>query len=136
MAYLVMKPKPSPWAELYRVTQGPMASTARLGNNGQFRLPLPSGFLLVQISDEAGWDHASVTVRDCDGEALARCPTWEEMCYVKSVFFRDDEWVLQFHPPRDQNISCHDTCLHLWRCRNGRQSIPPSWMVAPKEYKA
>jgi hypothetical protein len=36
------------------------------------------------------------------------------MCWVKDLFFDDDEWVLQFHPPKDKNINIHPYVLHLW----------------------
>ena len=38
------------------------------------------------------WEHVSVSRPD-------RCPTWDETCAVKRLFWDDEECVLQFHPP-------------------------------------
>jgi hypothetical protein len=37
------------------------------------------------------------------------------MCFVRSRFFEDDEWVMQLHPPKSENINYDPFCLHLWR---------------------
>lgn len=87
-----------------RVVDGPYASNPQ-DRHGVFRLIRPPmrKYLNVIASDgsywqDAGlpwpvWEHVSVSLPD-------RCPTWEEMCWVKSLFFEDEECVLQFHPPR------------------------------------
>jgi len=127
-----MKKKPPKTVAAYRIRMGPMRSDESYGNNGQFLMPYPDGssdLLLVQISDGGGWDHASVTVRTVDGNTAGRCPTWEEMCYVKEVFFRPDECVVQYHPPKSVNINAHDHCLHLWRPQNEHVVMPPTYMV-------
>jgi hypothetical protein len=78
---------------------------------------------VVIASDEEGWDHVSVST-------LSRCPTWEEMCYMKNLFFGKDDWVMQLHPPADKNISLMHTCLHLWAPNDGQKiPRPPVWMV-------
>lgn len=43
-----------------------------------------------------GWEHVSVSLNN-------RCPTWEEMCMVKDIFWGEDECVIQFHPPKSAN---------------------------------
>lgn len=70
-----------------------------------------------------GWDHVSVSHQ-------RRCPTWEEMVYVRRLFFKPDEWVVEYHPPESKNISLHQFCLHLWRPQLVTLPIPPSYMVA------
>lgn len=82
-----------------------------------------SGGLMVIASQGTGWDHVSVSHRK-------RCPTWEEMVFVKRAFFNPDEWVVEFHPPEKANISVHPYCLHLWRPNDGRElPIPPPWTI-------
>lgn len=44
-----------------------------------------------------------------------RCPRWDEMCWVKDLFFEPEECVMQLHVPRSQHINDHPYCLHLWR---------------------
>jgi hypothetical protein len=104
--------------EIFRVTTGRMASTAKDGNNGAFLIESGIIHLNVVVSDGADWlasgfpppvwEHVSVSHR-------ARCPTWDEMDWVKRLFFRDDETVLQFHVPRTEHVNRHNFCLHLWR---------------------
>lgn len=55
-----------------------------------------------------GWEHVSVSLEN-------RCPTWDEMCQVKSMFWRDDECVIQFHPPEKDYVRTHPYVLHLWK---------------------
>lgn len=64
--------------------------------------------LCVIFSEGLGWDHVSVSLP-------TRCPTWEEMCYVKNVFFDEHEAVMQLHPPRSEYVNNHPYCLHLWK---------------------
>lgn len=42
-----------------------------------------------------GWEHVSVSVPDMPH----KCPSWEEMCLVKALFWDAHECVVQFHPP-------------------------------------
>jgi len=44
-----------------------------------------------------------------------RCPTWEEMCLVKDLFWDDTDCVIQYHPSRSDYVNNHPYCLHLWR---------------------
>lgn len=54
------------------------------------------------------WEHVSVSTRN-------RCPNWDEMCFVKSLFWDDTETVVQFHPDRAHYVNCHPYTLHLWK---------------------
>jgi hypothetical protein len=87
------------------------------------RVPATGTLLRVIVSCGDGWDHVSVS-------RPSRCPTWEEMSYVKRAFFRDDEWAIEYHPPVRENISVHNFCLHLWYPNAGVViPIPPPWAV-------
>jgi len=72
------------------------------------------------------WEHVSVSLPDC-------CPTWEEMCKVKAMFWDDEDTVIQLHPPRSTWVNNHPHCLHLWRPVDARQPLPPEWMVGLRE---
>lgn len=91
---------------------------------GAFKIRLPrSGRLFFCIvGNGAGWDHVSVSLSD-------RCPTWEEMCAIKELFFRDDEWVLQYHPAKADYVNNHPYALHLWRPHDTEIPRPPQVMV-------
>lgn len=69
------------------------------------------------FSDSAWWEHVSISTPD-------RCPTWEEMCFVKNLFWEDEELVVQFHPPKSQYVNCHPRTLHLWRPTRHKDRMP------------
>lgn len=84
------------------------------------------GTLRVTViwSDGGGWEHVSVNPFKKD-----YTPTWEDMCLLKEIFFKDDEIVVQIHPAKDQYVNNLEHCLHLWRCTCAKQPVPPSIMV-------
>jgi hypothetical protein len=73
------------------------------------------------IAGPESWEHVSVSH---DG----RCPTWAEMAKVKDAFWREDELVLQFHPPKDRYVDVHPFCLHLWKSPHTVE-LPPARCV-------
>lgn len=118
--------------EQYRLKNHPqLGSTAAYGNNGFFVIPhykITGYELRCQISDGGGWEHVSVTIGPI-GKTATRCPTWEEMCFIKSVFWNDNEVVIQYHPAKDDYVSMHHFCLHLWRPTNIQLPTPDPLMV-------
>lgn len=111
--------KPTPWlqAEPYRTSKYPWIS--KYGDNyGAFRIPYKGVALLVLVSagengaiefgDAHAWDHISVS-------APNRTPTWQEMDYIKDIFWNPDETVMQLHVPKSEHINCHPNVLHLWK---------------------
>ncbi len=110
-----------------RPSPHPYASPAG-ASFGSFAIPLEGSRRLIVVSSgrphegDGGWEHVSVSLPN-------RCPTWEEMCRVKRLFWKDDECVVQFHPPEAANINVHNYCLHLWRWLGGEFPMPPTWAV-------
>jgi hypothetical protein len=96
--------------------------------NGYFIVPLKhQQKLRIIASDGLGWEHVSVSRRD-------RCPTWDEMCQIKALFWDDeDDCVIQYHPPRSEYVNNHPNCLHLWRPIGVLLPMPPSIMVGFKD---
>lgn len=127
-----MNPKPIDSVEKRRIVTGtPLASDSTYGNNGAFALAHPGGAtLLVIASDGEGWEHVSVSVY-----GKARCPTWEEMCWVKDQFWGEEELVVQYHPPRSDYVNNHPFTLHLWKPIGVEIPAPPAWMVGVKKRK-
>lgn len=74
----------------------------------------------ADLPESERWEHVSVST-------LRRNPNWQEMCWVKDLFWRDDELVAQFHPPKSDHINIHPYCLHLWRHPDMR--LPPRLLV-------
>lgn len=70
------------------------------GNNGAFIIPFRTVKLTVIASDGFGWDHVSVSLPN-------RCPNWPEMCFIKDLFFKEDETVIQFHPKKSSYKNIH-----------------------------
>src|SRR5690554_2926413 len=92
--------------------------TGKDGGIGYIVHPVVEWHMTVIFSNALGWDHVSVSRGN-------QTPTWEEMCIVKDIFFREEECVVQYHPPKTENINNnphHPYVLHLWRPQN--QEIP------------
>lgn len=75
-----------------------------------------------------GWEHVSV----CPYKH-SHTPTWDEMCSLKDMFFRDDEVVVQYHPAKSEYVNNMPNCLHLWRPINEVLPTPPAIMVGVKK---
>jgi len=112
--------------ERYRITAGHFASTPEDGPNGAFKIPVGSRYLHALVSDGTydGWEHVSVNGSD-------RVPTWDEMCFIKDLFWEDEQAVIQYHPRKSQYINCHPFVLHLWRPTAVALPEPPSTLVGP-----
>ena len=106
----------------YRIRSGPFASTSYDCNNGAFLIPYKGKYLSVISSEGEGWEHVSVSLKH-------RCPVWEEMCFIKDLFWDETDCVIQYHPPRSDYVNNHKYCLHLWRPMDVELPRPPSWMV-------
>lgn len=65
------------------------------------------------------WEHVSVSLQNTP----RKCPSWEEMCIVKGLFWDATECVVQFHPPESDYVNTHTGCLHLWKQQHG-ESFP------------
>ena len=92
------------------------------GFGGIIQTPLWQGTII--ISNGAGWEHLSVA-------PIKKhiIPSWDDMCFIKELFWNDDEAVIQIHPPKDEYVSNKHNCLHLWRCTYKEMVLPPSCLV-------
>lgn len=70
------------------------------------------------------WDHVSISILN-----IRRCPTWEEMCWVKGIFWKPEEAVMQLHPAASEYVNTHPLCLHLWRPQTVDIPSPPKHFV-------
>ena len=116
----------APEIDQYRVrTHQVMRHYESHGNEtcGVFRVPLTGGILLGVIASAGeGWDHVSVS-------HAARCPTWDEMEYIKKLFL-GDAVAMQLHVPAADHVNIHPFCLHLWSPTEGPAiPLPPPFMV-------
>lgn len=89
---------------------------------GIFSFMTDRGEIHVVASNGDGWDHVSVS---CE----YRCPSWEEMEWVKRLFFEEWETAMQLHVPPAEHININPRVLHLWRPHNALIPRPPAEMV-------
>lgn len=120
-----------------RIKDGFFGSDDSLGNYGLFILSYPDSRdrLLVisdpgEIEEQHEWEHVSVSVYKKN-----RCPTWEQMCFVKDLFWSEEETVLQFHPPKSEYIDDQQYTLHLWKPKKKVIPRPPSNLVGYRRKK-
>lgn len=85
-------------------------STLRMISSGSNPNPL--------ANDRSQWEHVSVSLEH-------RCPTWDEMQFVKEIFWKDEEVVIQIHPAKEDYINFHPYTLHLWRPQIDPIPLPP-----------
>lgn len=88
--------------------------------NGAFKVYVEGKSFFVVASSGGGWEHVSVHPKN-----QKRCPTWEEMCAVKDMFFEPEEVVMQLHPAHSEYVNNHLYCLHLWRPLEREIPLPP-----------
>jgi len=110
-----------------RIRDGHLGSDDSAENNGAFMISLHHYKIFVIASDGDGWERVSASM-------INRCPRWDEMCYIKDVFWDRDDCVVQFHPPEKNYVNFHPHCLHLWRPIGIEFPQPPKYLVgAPPE---
>jgi hypothetical protein len=127
-----------------RVRSGPWATTSDRGLCGVFIVQglivaghtgegdmvcvdIASGERRI-VSANTGWEHVTV-------ETDHRIPTWDEMCFVKNLFWQEEECVVEYHPPLSQYVRCNPYCLHLWRPKHA--TIPtPSVSIVTRGFDA
>jgi hypothetical protein len=86
----------------------------------------PLKVLCSPFTNDHEWEHVSVSRHN-------ECPSWDDMCFVKGLFWGEDETVVQFHPPKSEYVNNHPYCLHLWRHKGTKYELPPSILVGLKE---
>lgn len=122
-----MRPTPNQRIERHRSSHPTLGRSAAGENYGFFLIIRASGEIVRVIANDAselsdGWEHVSVSLDH-------RCPTWEEMAYVKDLFWLPTETVVQFHPPTAEYVNRHPFCLHLWRHPQTALRLPPKHLI-------
>lgn len=115
----------------YRIRVGDFGTTDAYGNNGGFLIPSPTRkrrTFQVFASDGLGWEHISVCVRIGTG-AEVQTPLWEEMQYLKQLFWDAEDVVMQLHPAEKNYVNMAANVLHLWRPVGKEIPVPPVEMV-------
>lgn len=97
----------------------------RVNLGGDTIEPVSNKVLHWKFTRDMGWEHLSVSTK-------TKCPTWEQMCFMKEQFWNDDEVCYQLHPKKEDYISNHDYCLHIWKPIDCDIPTPPRIMVGIK----
>lgn len=123
-----MKPN---WPTLFdhaRKTDGPMGTSPGDCFGAFFFQRGTVSFVAIvsEGDDTIPWEHVSVRAKDYNGE---RCPTWDEMCFIKQLFWDDEEECCQFHPKKSEYVNCHPHVLHIWRATMTALPTPPAIAV-------
>ena len=79
------------------------------------------------------WEHLSVILVNKDFVPSNVMPSWDDMCYLKDLFWDPMDCVVQYHPPHSEYVNNHKWCLHLWRPTNAVLPMPDSIMVGIKD---
>ena len=112
----------------WRVIKGTLATL--LGEKaGAFEIPFRGRILTVIATSGQHyipkWEHVSVSLKN-------RCPNWDEMCFIKALFWDDTETAIQYHPKTSKYINNHPFCLHLWKPAGLDILLPPGILVGFK----
>ena len=83
-----------------------------------------------ELEAAEGWEHVSVRAEKViDKRIIQMLPTWNEMNFIKDMFWDVEDRVVQYHPPKSEYVNQHPFVLHLWR-NSGQEIIaPPSILV-------
>jgi len=91
-------------------------------DGGLFIVKFESREFIVIASNGGSWEHVSVSLKN-------RTPNWKEMCFIKDLFWDEEDCVIQYHPPKSKYVNNHKNVLHLWRPMNIDIPMPPLIMV-------
>ena len=75
---------------------------------GMFEMVINGKPYFIIASFDEGWQHVSVS---CFYNIM---PTWDIMEIIKNKFFRDDEFVVEYHPKKEDYVNNKENCLHMW----------------------
>lgn len=115
--------------ETYRIVTGRFGSNSKMGNNGFFVVPSPLSEkrqMLIIASDGYDWEHLSIHIERGNEQMT---PLWDEMCYLKDLFWDAEDVVMQLHPKQSEYVNNHPHTLHLWRPFKRNIPTPPSILV-------
>lgn len=103
-----------------------ITATGHDGGMGVISMPEWQGSVIWSFG--GGWEHVSVSPYKKN-----IIPSWDDMCRLKDIFFKENEAVIEIHPPKSEYVNNVPNCLHLWRPCDGKMPLPPSIMVGMRK---
>jgi hypothetical protein len=88
---------------------------------GWFVIRHSGNLFAIQADAQTEWEHVSISMKN-------RTPRWDEMCFIKDLFWEPEQCVVQYHPPKSEYVNQAKNCLHLWHYR-GAMPRPPKIYV-------
>lgn len=79
-------------------------------NSAFIKLPDCGTCSVVWGDNEDGYEHVSVSPKH-----KYSIPSWDDMCFLKEIFFYEEEEAYQIHPKKSEYINMQRNCLHLWK---------------------
>ena len=92
------------------------------GMGGRYYDKQTGKFLHFIFSYQMGWEHLSVSMP-------TRCPSWEQMCVMKDIFWNKDECCVEYHPREEDYVNNHPYCLHIWKPTDVDIPTPPTLLI-------
>lgn len=119
----------------FRLRAGPITSPNG-ATYGAFQIPLASrgGVVILNCiasdgfdgTKDWGWEHVSCHADTKEGK---RIPSWSQMDYLKDLFWKPEETVVQYHVPKSKHVNHNEHVLHLWRPKRFEFQLPPKELV-------
>ena len=98
--------------------------------------------IFVQFSNGEGWEHVSASIvrlkpirkgaQSGTVHKTGKTPNWDEMSFLKGIFWDPEDCVVQYHPPESEYINFAEA-LHLWRPLDVDLPRPPAILVGPTQ---
>ena len=107
----------------HRIKHPILGGSEKDENNGFFIFPVGQRDVRCQASDGRLWEHVSVSTDKM------QTPSWEIMCYVKNLFWDEEDTVIQYHPPKSKYVNMHKSVLHLWRSTEFEIIVPETLLI-------
>jgi hypothetical protein len=99
-------------AERWRIKGG-------VGFNGDFLVPMNGELWLVRLSEDDRWRHLSIS-----NMQRKVVPAWAIMRWARDTFFSDEDWCVQYFPPRSEYIYERQWALDIWQPTEEKLPIP------------
>lgn len=125
--YLIAQPGSGQWGD--GITYGMAVLSGPTGRE-----------LMVQFSAGDGWEHVSASVvrlkphkpgtQSGTIKPTGKIPNWDEMSFLKGIFWDPEDCVVQYHPPESEYVNFLNV-LHLWRPIDVDLPRPPAILVGP-----
>ena len=91
--------------------KGEMIKLRIPGYIGAYRIQTKGrAYLVIASIDNGLREHISISHKN-----LKIWPTWQELVFIKDIFFKDEEECYQVFPKKSEYVNIRSNCFHIWR---------------------